>query len=58
MKPKAQFLKVEIKIHLPSAPIRPITNNVHTPSYKLVKDTHYNLKKFIYLKTNLILQTY
>ena len=49
-KPTLPILKAGIKLHKPDKPIRPVINNINTPSYKgakhLVKLVHTHTHKF------------
>jgi len=55
-KPQPPTLKAQIKLHKPDNPIRPVINNINTPTYKITKhlieiinrhihlSNHYNVK--------------
>jgi hypothetical protein len=50
MKPTAPSLKAKIKIHKPTAPIRPIINNINAPAYKIATYRQQKLKELIQLE--------
>jgi len=49
-KPQPPTLKVQLKLHKPGNPIRPVVNNVSAPLYKIAK--HINNKLDAYLCLN------
>jgi hypothetical protein len=50
MNPQAPKLKAKIKIHKPSAPIRPVINNIYAPAHKVAKHIYQKVKDAINLK--------
>jgi hypothetical protein len=64
-KPQPPTLKARLKLHKPGNPIRPVINNMNTPSYKIAKhlidilnrhlnlNNHYNIKNSISLADDL-----
>jgi hypothetical protein len=50
MNPTAPTLKAKIKIHKPTAPIRPIINNINAPSYKIATYMQQKLKELVQLE--------
>jgi hypothetical protein len=50
MNPQAPKLKAKIKIHKPSAPIRPVINNIYAPTHKVAKHIYQKVKDSINLK--------
>jgi len=37
MKPQAQLLNAQLKIHKHNIPIRPVVNNIQAPTYRITK---------------------
>jgi 23S rRNA U2552 (ribose-2'-O)-methylase RlmE/FtsJ len=50
MNPQAPKLKAKIKIHKPSAPIRPVINDIYAPTHKVTKHIYRKVKDAINLK--------
>jgi hypothetical protein len=50
MNPQAPSLKAKIKIHKPTTPIRPVTNNIYAPTHKIAQHIHHKLKDLVKLR--------